>query len=117
MIRFSKSKEIVRNTNNGEVIDFHHKLMLDNVVCGSIVYNVTEYGVFIKDLHVFSKFRRKGAATQAIELLKNSFNDKLFIGGGSLVNNIDSLSFWKSVNAEVGPESFYIPTRTASSFI
>lgn len=125
MIRLSKSKEILRQLNGEEIVDYHHKIMLSDVECGSIVYNVTDYGVFLKALNIEYKFRRKGIATYAINLLKNSFNDKLFIGGVTTPDS-EAISFWSSLGADFDYElntlkrknvSFCIPTRKIEYFI
>ena len=125
MIRLSKSKEILRQLNGEEIIDYHHKIMLSDVECGNIVYNVTDYGVFLKAINIEYKFRRKGIATYTINLLKNSFNDKLFIGGITTPDS-EAISFWSSLGADFDSElnalkrkniSFCIPTRKIEYFI
>lgn len=125
MIKLSRSKEIVRQLNGEEIVDYHHKILLSDVECGIIVYNVTDYGVFLKALNVEDKFRRKGIATYTINLLKNSFNDKLFIGGVTTPDS-EAISFWSSLGADFDSEvntiktknlSFCIPTRKINHFI
>lgn len=125
MIRFSKSKEIIRQVDGEEIVDYYHRILLEDIECGTIVYNVTTYGVFLKALKVESKFRRKGIATYAVNLLKNSFNDKLFIGG-TITPDSEAISFWSSLGAnfDSGLElmkhkniSFCIPTRKIRYFV